>query len=168
MADIIAESGLSAGSIYSHFDSKNDLIRFVATELIAGSLRELHTGDAVVTPGMLFRRIITAALDDDRAPALLQAWAAAPRDQELREIASTTVGNVRASLAEALRPWAAAARPGDPDAEAALVTTTPDAIIAAAQGYAVRLALDSTVDAEAVADRLARGLDGLARGLGIP
>jgi len=34
MADIIAEAGLSAGSIYSHFSSKSELLRFVVSDVL--------------------------------------------------------------------------------------------------------------------------------------
>ena len=44
MADIIAQSGLSAGSIYSHFDSKAALLRHAIAEVLTARLESLQAG----------------------------------------------------------------------------------------------------------------------------
>ena len=45
MADVIEEAGLSAGSVYSHFASKAELIELVASEVIGARLSVLTAPD---------------------------------------------------------------------------------------------------------------------------
>ena len=42
MADIIAESGLSAGAIYGHFASKGDIILDVATRVVGARVDDVQ------------------------------------------------------------------------------------------------------------------------------
>src|SRR5262245_58882443 len=93
MADIIAESGLSAGSIYSHFDSKTELMQHVATETLSlpGSL----ANDGFASPGAAMRALADrVAMRPEFAKILLQVWSEATRDEELRDLARTNVRRV--------------------------------------------------------------------------
>ena len=44
MADIIKESGLSAGSVYSHFTTKDEIIELVAARVIGERADQLSAG----------------------------------------------------------------------------------------------------------------------------
>ena len=41
MADIVAESGMSPGSIYSHFDGKASIMRGTAEHIFGATLKDL-------------------------------------------------------------------------------------------------------------------------------
>src|ERR1700709_1989916 len=43
MAEIIAQSGLSAGAIYGYFGSKSDIILAVATKIVGARIADLQT-----------------------------------------------------------------------------------------------------------------------------
>ena len=61
MADIIAESGLSAGSIYSHYDSKVELIRAVASDVLSGRAEAIAAGALdLYTPGQALMAFVEA------------------------------------------------------------------------------------------------------------
>ncbi|WP_052227014.1 TetR/AcrR family transcriptional regulator [Microbacterium mangrovi] len=159
MADIIAESGLSAGSIYSHFESKADLLRMVASEVLEARVRGLIGAAAEssepVSPGVLFERVVGAVFEADRARVLVQVWGEAPNDPELAQIALGKVTQVRELLTASLRPWAGA----QGDAGEVRVAALTDVFLTCVQGYAVRRTLDPDVDAAALAARLGAMLD---------
>jgi len=97
IADIIAESGLSAGAVYLYFRSKTEIIAAVvemslstADELFA----ELLAGDATPTPeqtvafmldAVLERAVDHPTLGVDISRIALLAWAEALRDPEIAE-----------------------------------------------------------------------------------
>lgn len=153
MADIIAESGMSAGSIYSHFASKADLIRFVSCDVLTARSDEIlrRAGPSgLVTPGAIVE-VLTESLmsDPDGAQILLQIWSAAPRDPELAAIVRERLAAVRDTLADVLGPWAQSTAQGDaPPATASL--RAADVVLTAVQGIIVRRALDPAADLRAV------------------
>ena len=50
IADIVEESGLSTGAIYSHFTSKSELARYIVAEYLFPRLHELEHSTEVRTP----------------------------------------------------------------------------------------------------------------------
>jgi len=130
--DVIRESGLSTGAVYSYFPSKGDLIAG-ATEPI---LQALTTAlDTLVDP--------ERAADPDRSPAeataavlrhiyplavggeadftriAITAWAEALRDPAVRGIVERTYGAARQTLAARTAHWRDAGHlPPDTDTEA--------------------------------------------------
>jgi AcrR family transcriptional regulator len=159
MADIIAESGLSAGSIYSHFESKADLLRMVASEVLEARVRGLveaaSEASDPLSPGALFERVVGSVFESDRARVLVQVWGEAPNDPELAQIARDKMNQVRDLLLVSLRPWALA----QGDAGAARMAALADAFVTCVQGYAVRRTLDPEVDAASLAAGLGRMLE---------
>lgn len=84
MADIIAESGLSAGSIYSHFESKTDLIRFVAAMRLESGVDQITTevpaSTGIVAPGAVLRMLLSGVGEQrTQASLLLQVWTESTR-----------------------------------------------------------------------------------------
>ncbi|MFE2583700.1 TetR/AcrR family transcriptional regulator, partial [Streptomyces sp. NPDC059378] len=76
IADITAESGLSAGSIYAHYRNKADLVRAAAREVLtkrADVLGEYAAADAPPGPDELLSRLI-AAIDPAEARVGVQTW----------------------------------------------------------------------------------------------
>lgn len=148
MADIIREAGLSAGSIYSHFDSKADLTRFVAATLLESRTSALAS-DA--SPGEVVRTILRP-LDRKHAILLLQVWAEALRNPELASLVRDQADTLRSAI-EARLP----ATPGHASGTCAAVTT--DAVLSAIQGYVVRVSLDAGIDAKELAASIAAMVD---------
>jgi AcrR family transcriptional regulator len=160
MADIIAESGLSAGSIYSHFESKADLLRMVASEVLETRVRTVIEAASAaapdpLSPGALFEKVVTTVFAVERARVLLQVWGEAPNDEELAQIAHGKMHQVRRLVAESLRPWAADHGGADDERLAAVA----DVFLTCVQGFAVRRTLDPAMDEASLIARLGAVLD---------
>ncbi len=152
MADIIREAGSSAGSVYSNFENKSELVRYAASsalrDLIARVTAELPSER---TPSSVLLNLLRASADRTHAQTLLQIWAEAPRDPVLAEVAQQSTLELRALVAALLMPWcrenASISAPAEPDALA-------DAVLTALQGFLVRLTIDRDIDPEILADRV--------------
>lgn len=150
MADVIAESGASAGSIYSHFDGKLDLARYAAGRILVGRTAQLEEALRAAEPGYLspqqvLQEVLGAGtLSRDRARLLLQLWAESAHDETLGAMVTENLADLRRILADALLPWARATRAG-PD-PTAVADREADALLALSHGYAVRIAVDRRAD----------------------
>jgi AcrR family transcriptional regulator len=152
MADIIAESGLSAGAIYGHYKSKNELIQLTVAELLErrfDDLSDVMSAEHLVPPGeliALFLRGIRSEVGD--VGILVQLWAAAVRDAELRRMASSIAGKIQGMFARYLTAWHE--QEGMPSAEAQDRAARESAIcIGLAQGYVVQSAILDGFDGDA-------------------
>lgn len=155
MADISKASGLSAGSIYSHFASKADLMRFVA----AGVLETRNQGlGADTTPGELLRSFL-APMDRSRAQLLLQLWAEAPLDPEVANLVEENLAVAAAQARTVLAPWIDARSASHGEDRQALEKAISNGILSAFQGCVVRLAVDPSLDYGALVSNLAAMLD---------
>lgn len=144
MADIIAESGMSAGSIYSHFASKAELIRFVSADVLAARADEIRRGaDAshLVTPGDVFANLAAALTDPARARVLIEVWAVASRDPELDAAVQERMTAARELIADTLAPWARTGADDGTDPDL-LASRAADVVFIALQGLIARGALD--------------------------
>ncbi|MBN8467644.1 TetR/AcrR family transcriptional regulator [Corallococcus exiguus] len=155
MADIISEAGSSAGSVYSHFSSKAELLRFTASAALS-ELGETVSDElpSERTPASVLAHMLRSRSDRAYAQILLQIWAEGPRDGELEEITRDSVIGLRALVRSALLPWCqdpARARKRHPDTAADEIS---DAVVTAVQGYVVRVSLDRDLDRDLVASRL--------------
>ncbi|MEW1828253.1 TetR/AcrR family transcriptional regulator [Streptomyces sp. NPDC088196] len=152
MADIIREAGSSAGSVYSNFENKSELVRYAASsalrDLIARVTAELPSER---TPSSVLLNLLRASADRTHAQTLVQIWAEAPRDPVLAEVAQQSTLELRALVAALLMPWcrenASISAPPDPDVLA-------DAVLTALQGFLVRLTIDRDIDPEVLAGRV--------------
>ena len=150
MADIIAESGLSAGAIYSHFTSKTEITRHVARLVITSRSDELAAHVASLARPISPAETIVfmmGALEDAQVPksVVLQVWAQATVDDELHELMLDAVAQLRAGYSSAVRPWLEARGQGGAvtDVEVANATST---MLAVSQGYIVHSALVGATD----------------------
>jgi len=50
IADIVTESGLSTGAIYSHFTNKGELVRYIVAEFMLPRLDAIASASEVRTP----------------------------------------------------------------------------------------------------------------------
>lgn len=154
VADISAESGLSAGSIYSHFSGRGEIGLQVATSVIGRRARRLSAATVPLAPAEIVERFLTE--DDGEVPVqlVLQMWAEATVDPEIRAIFDGVMRRLSATYADAVRPWAAM-HGGDAEDYAR-------GMMALAQAYIVRAALmpgDESVAQLATLLRTAIGSD---------
>src|SRR5947209_9059199 len=99
IADVVAESGLSAGAIYSHFRNKAELAEYVAGSLLAWRIDEFEgavTAPELRTPAGAMRFML-GVFDDEEIPprVLLQFWAEATTDASLRVTMTGVIGRMR-------------------------------------------------------------------------
>jgi AcrR family transcriptional regulator len=94
IADVVRESGLSVGAIYTYFSGKDELIRLTCDQIAAQGLDELaeRLAPARTTAermAIAIRLFIETIDDYDGAPGqitLVQAWAEADREPGVREM----------------------------------------------------------------------------------
>jgi len=110
MADIIAESGLSAGAIYGHFESKESLLSAVAGRILSArgsELEALHSRRGPLSPGEIVAALISGIRSESfDTSLLLQVWAEAAVNPELRTILQGVLVRVRATLRPHVAAWA--------------------------------------------------------------
>ncbi|WP_109510174.1 TetR/AcrR family transcriptional regulator [Nocardioides speluncae] len=111
MANVIAESGLSAGAVYGYFKGKNDLIQAIARRAVGGFAADLDTladgDDQVTLPGALEvvlarARGLTADSEGGLPRIAIHAWSEAARDDEVKEIVRTNIDSIIKSWARVL------------------------------------------------------------------
>ena len=160
MADIIAESGLSAGAIYGHYASKEELF-FEAAQLImsarSGELRDLRADHGPLAPGEVMATLLDGMRHEEITPTLfLQVWAEASIDPSLREMVQGFLSPVRELLFGLVTEWAAAnpeTAGDDPDAYARRAVPV---LMGLAPGYMVLRTIVADFDEEAYLETVRR------------
>ncbi len=106
VADIITASGTSAGAIYHHFESKQDIVLAVAERALAGAIEPAVQETGPVTPAELFRLAATrVAAEAGTAPLVLQIWAGAAGDDRLRALLRDRAGGLPTGVAAHIEQW---------------------------------------------------------------
>ncbi|MGR2753605.1 TetR/AcrR family transcriptional regulator [Agromyces arachidis] len=153
MADIISESGLSAGAIYGHFAGKEELFAAVAERILGArshELAELRADHGPLAPGEIMAAVIGGMRRDAIAPTMfLQVWGEAAIDPSMRELVHSFLDPVRSLLRRLIAEWASAHPEhagNDPDEYARRVTPV---LMGLAPGYMVQAALLDDFDADA-------------------
>jgi len=158
--DVISESGLSAGAVYSYFPSKAELIAAAVERILqrlTGALDAAVAGDADRSPtedaaGVL-RNVLPALEADgvDYTRIAVTAWAEALRDPAVRVIAEEVYGTVRRGLAQLVFRWRDAGHlPADVDVEA-----LAQVLLSTLMGFVVQHAVLGDVDLDRYATALA-------------
>ncbi|MEW1780068.1 TetR family transcriptional regulator [Streptomyces sp. NPDC086777] len=107
IADITAESGLSAGSIYAHYRNKADVVRAAAREVLAKRadvLSEYAAADDPPGPEELLSRLV-AAIDPAEARVGVQTWGEATIDPAIRDIVVDMTDRMRTMLHDCVTAW---------------------------------------------------------------
>jgi TetR/AcrR family transcriptional regulator, transcriptional repressor of aconitase len=152
MADIIAESGLSAGAIYGHFESKQQIAYAVAERVLGNRLGELAAqmrGSKLPDPDQVVAIITEGMRRDLTDPSLLlQLWGESVHDEEIRSLVSSVFAEVKANLTPYLAGWAQQKRGLSPEESIGWAETALPVMLAFAQGYIVQSALLPEFDRE--------------------
>ena len=107
IADITAECGLSAGSIYAHYRSKAELVQAAARKTLTeqGALiGGWAAADEPPGPDEIVARL-TAAKDPAAARVAVQTWGEATTDPAVREIVLGMVDEMRGMLHDCVTAW---------------------------------------------------------------
>jgi AcrR family transcriptional regulator len=144
--DLVAASRTNLASIGYHFGSKEHLLNVALTEAFRrwlGPVVALAAAPGAATPLERLERSLTgavASLEENRGlvAACLEAWAQAPRSEDLRAELNATYEQFRRVIADVTREaFAAAGVPDGIDAEALAVL-----VIALFDGLLVRAQID--------------------------
>ena len=144
IADIVAESGLSTGAIYSHFTNKAELARYIVGRYLIIRLDELEAdglAGVVVPPRETLRAMLGVFTETGLSPALVvQFWGEAMVDSELKAEMTRTAAKLGHALSNAVLPWARATTASEAEA-VELTAQTARTLIALAQGYMANAAV---------------------------
>jgi AcrR family transcriptional regulator len=109
MSQIIARSGMSAGAIYLHFASKDDIVEAIAEErhsmedtLAAAALGDQDTRRALHELARHYIEWLSDPVEDDHRRVTVQVWAEALRNDRVAGIVRAGVDQ-RLPIAEFLR-----------------------------------------------------------------
>lgn len=161
MAKIREASGASAGSIYHHFDSKDEIVLAVAGAAMVAPLQALleNNAGALLSPGEILRLIVGAVAEGEMQAALLvQLWAASSADEQLRTLLQKQVTDLRHSLRELVEAWLDAQGLAVGRAESIARLT-----VGQAMGVLTQRTLDPGFDHDVYVTEAAQLLDGLGR-----
>ncbi|MTD52521.1 TetR/AcrR family transcriptional regulator [Amycolatopsis pithecellobii] len=153
MADIIREAGSSAGSVYSNFKNKSDLVRYAASNALRDLIATVTAEPpSERTPSSVLLHLLRASADGAHARTLLQIWAEAPQDTELADVAHQSTRELHALIEGLLVPWCRKQTPNSssPQADADALA---DAVLTALQGFLVRIAIDRDANPAVLIDR---------------
>ena len=153
MADIIAESGASAGAIYGSYRSKAEIVLAVASTLVTDGLlagEEFLQSDPLPSPGEvvgIMMRSVIASLDNTNV--LVQLWGEAVTDPELRVITQEIMNRIEDLYSKYLALWFERERGlSSEDASASAVRLSP-VLVSVSQGFIVQSALRDGFDEQA-------------------
>jgi AcrR family transcriptional regulator len=156
IADIVAESGLSTGAIYSHFTNKGELVRYIVAEFMLPRLDAIASTSEVRTPRQIIELMLAAITENGISPAvILQFWAEGSLPGEIRDELLRTIGSLRSLLAAALLPWARQMTDDEQQATLLAHAHTLD-VAAVAQGFIANEAVFGSRDPVAYLDAVRR------------
>ncbi len=153
MAEIIAESGLSAGAIYGYFASKSDIVLAAATKIIGARIEDLEFVahlDPMPDPTTVIRRLLDGMLTAlGRPTLLLQVWGEAATDSALLELCAGVFEGLKDALTGYLARWQQSQH-GLSEQEARRIATAQTPLfLSAVQGFIVQDSLFADFDREA-------------------
>jgi AcrR family transcriptional regulator len=153
MADIIAESGLSAGAIYGHYSGKSELVIDVATRLVGsriGEVEALAAAEPMPAPAQLVRALMSGMLQDMGSTAILvQLWGEAVTDPAIKRLAVGVIAQLHSVYARYISLWHQREHGLSPAAADALGEEQTGIFVGSAQGYILQSALMKEFDSEA-------------------
>ena len=143
VADITAESGLSAGSIYSHFHNKAELVQAAAQDVIerrVTTMAEFAASAHPPSPEQLLRHL-ASAIDPADARIGLQVWGQATTDRAMRDIVVAMTVRLRDAIALSCESWLVKVVDEEPGVARARALDQARQLTAAYQALLIRSAL---------------------------
>jgi len=160
VAQVITESGSSAGSIYHHFASKDEIVIAVADAALVQPLHgllEVSEG-VLMSPGDMFRAIVaTVAGGQLQAALVVQLWAASSTDTALHDLLRGEVLDLRVRLFERVSDWLCSE-----GLDVGRAETVARLTVGQAMGLLTQRTLDPDFAYDLYVEEAARLLDGLA------
>ena len=154
MADIIAESGLSAGAIYGHYASKDELIELTASEILDArflEVAEARTQRPLPAPGQIVRLLVGGLMSHIvDIQLLVQVWGQVPINPGLKRMASEIGDRIRVMFADYLTDWHAQTLPVEQ--ARVLAERQGPVYMGLVQGYVMQTVLFDGFDGEAYLD----------------
>ncbi|GIG22370.1 hypothetical protein Cch01nite_30940 [Cellulomonas chitinilytica] len=162
MAEIIEESGLSAGAIYGHYPSKAALVVDVAARVVGGRIEEIgrlvDTTPMTPPPGLV-RVLVTAMTRELGSPSvMLQLWGEAVTETDIAELASTVLVRLIDTCTHYTSLWHQRTHGTPPDEADAIAADQVPLLLAAVQGYVIQSSLLPAFDGEAYLASVERNL----------
>jgi AcrR family transcriptional regulator len=152
MADIIEESGLSAGAIYGHYKSKDELIRLAVAEIMDARFFDIaaaRESDPVPSPGAVVRLLVSGLTAQvGELQLLLQVWGQVPINPELRTLAAEIGERITGMLREYLTHWYASGLGVPHERAAALAQRHVSLYVGLVHGYVTQSSLFTGFDGE--------------------
>lgn len=152
MADIIAESGLSAGAIYGHFASKSEIVTEVASRVVGARVDEagiLAAQDDLQPPAHLALMLMRGMLRDlGDAGMILQLWGEAVTDPTLKSLSTSVFQRLKDVYADYISLWHQRAHGESVDRANEIAASQVPLFVAVAQGFIVQSALVPGFDAD--------------------
>ena len=152
MADVIEESGLSAGAIYGYFAGKQELFAAVAGRVLEARRSELdeqRSHGEPLTPGRVMATLIDGMRREPFGHVIVQLWAEAAVDSEMRGLVQAVLARVRETVRLRLVEWASAEPgrvDGDPEEWA---TRVGPVLLGAVPGFMIQREIAADFDEEA-------------------
>lgn len=159
MADIIAESGLSAGAIYGHYKSKDELIELAVSEVLDArflEVAEARRRDPLPRPADVVRMLVSGLVQQiGDLQLLVQVWGQVPINPALRSTAARIGRRVQQMFADYLAEWYARSSGLDPAAAEARGERFAPLYVGVVQGYVVQSVLFEGFDPEGYLEAVA-------------
>ncbi len=168
MSDVIRESGLSAGAVYSYYSSKEELIAAVARSIFAAYESGISSFDdpveqppspEAVVRALAERVLLEIAPMTDGFRMVLTVWGEAANNPELRETVRDIIRGLRGVFERVLTAWRAAGH--ELPAEPAVLAQV---MVSAMQGVVVQQGLVGDVDVTDYIEALCAVLRGIGLG----
>jgi len=158
MSDIIAESGLSAGAIYIHYKNKQDLVRYVVSDVLQGRSNDLiglAALDPLPHPAEVVRTFVSEMTSElGGAHILVQVWSIAAREPELAGMITDFIAELRRLYAGYFAAWFRQCGLDGASAEARAAAIVP-VIVGICQGYILQAAIVPGFDPDQYLDAVA-------------
>jgi AcrR family transcriptional regulator len=152
MAEIIAESGLSAGAIYGYFASKSEIVMAVATKVVGArvvDIDNLAKLEPMPEPSTVVRMLLDGLLASIGQPAVLvQVWGEAATDPSLLELCVEIFASLQNALVAYLALWQETQHGLSPAEAKRVADTQAPLFLSAVQGFIVQDSLLNTFDRE--------------------
>ncbi|UCR89731.1 TetR/AcrR family transcriptional regulator [Mycetocola spongiae] len=158
MADIIAESGLSAGAIYGHYKNKDDLIEAVAGEVLTvrwSLIEGMNSGESIPPPHEMMRAIFVDFPEDFVEFGLVvQVWSEAVVEEALHVHAIRAIDGFIGYFSAYLERWFIQDRGLDAERARRHAARLAPGLASLGQGFILQSALLPGFDPEAYLDSL--------------